>query len=487
MAGGSTSRDSDDASLAAAVPTRQVVAIHRTRHQLVVEHTTDALKLARLVAMDYTYDEEHDVLGRGGGAVVYKALPLDGREPVALKRPLPFPQCDERLTREIDVLSSLSHRHVVPVYDFGVDDEDHSWYTMPLARGSLKKLWESGQLGDDLDAICTDVLEHICLGLGAMHDAGYLHRDVNPNNILALNDQSAPSGYRWVLADCGLARRPLGETTHALTGSASRLGTDGYIAPEGFGGPHEVTEAADIYSLGRVLGWLTTGETPVLTRPLLPEGPWRRVVRAFTHDDRIRRPQSMAEALIKAHQLRAELPTSEKAKFRIDLRDKGGALKTDDPLWDVVLEDLDDYAFMIDDVAAIKDQSVRKFAANRPEEAARLGERMARHLAEGDWGRRNFNDANRNLDWTLSVLKGLDDAGRHELIEDVGVTYCEAVSNWNRFGHNDELAPWLGGLHGPGGDAMARAIHESGETAFFRRLSEGRRFANAALSGLLEG
>lgn len=437
--------------------------------------------------MEYTYNESHDVLGRGGGAIVYKALPPDGNEPVALKRPLPFPQCDERLEREISVLSVLRHPHVVPVYDSGVDEAGHPWYAMPLARGSLKKLWESGHLGDDCDPICADVLEQMCLGLGAMHDAGYLHRDVNPNNILALDDDSASNGYRWVVADCGLARRPLGETTHALTGSASRLGTEGYIAPEGFGSPHEVTEAADVYSLGRVLGWLTTGTTPVLTRPLLPEGPWRPVVRAMTHDDRLRRPQSMAEAITRSQQLRAELPRSEKAKFRTDLRDMGTSLKTDNPLWDVALEDLDDHAFMIDDVTTIKSQSVRKFASTRPEEGARLGERMARHLAEGDWGRRNFDEANRNLDWILSVLEGLDDAGRHDLIEDVGVAYCEAVSNWNRFRHNDALTRWLGHLRGQAGDAMGRAIHQSGKIEYFRRITVGQTFANAALSGLLEG
>lgn len=435
--------------------------------------------------MDYMYDEEHDVLGRGGQAIVYRAMPKGDSVPVALKRPLPFPQCDERLQREVDVLAKLSHRHVVPVYDYGVDEEGHSWYTMPLARGSLKKLWGSGQLGNDLDGVCMDVLEHICLGLGAMHDAGYLHRDVNPNNILALDDSSNPKGYRWVVADCGLVRRPLGETTHALTGSVSRLGTDGYIAPEAYGGPHEVTEAADVYSLGRVLGWLTTGEDPVRTLPLLPDGPWRPVVRVFTYDDRIRRPQSMAEALSRSHKLRTELPTSDKAKFRIDLRDKEGVLGPADPRWDVALENLEDYAFIVDDVAAVEGRSVRKFAAIRPEEAARMGERMARHLVRGDWGRRDFDAANRNLDWILSVLKGLDDAGRHELMEDVGVTYCQAVSTWNRYRHNAKLTPWLCSLRGLGGDAVARAVHESGELDFFRRLGEDQRFVNAALSALL--
>jgi serine/threonine protein kinase len=436
--------------------------------------------------MDYIYDETSDVLGRGGGAIVYRARSMDGSEYVALKRPLPFDLCDERLEREIDVLAKMSHDHVMPVLDHGVDDEGHSWYAMPVARGSLKKLWLSGQLGDDVDAVCAEVLEHVCLGLGAMHDAGYLHRDVNPNNILALDDPREPRAYRWVIADCGLVRRPLGETTHGLTGSVSRLGTDGYIAPEGFGQPHAVTEAADVYSLGRVLGWLTTGEEPVLTQPLLPDGTWRPVIRNFTFDAPLRRPQTMSEALTRAQELRADLPTSEKAKFRTDLREKGSGLKTDNSLWDVVLENLDDHAFMIDDVVDISDSSVRRFAAARPEDAARLGERMALHLVQGDWGHRNFDSANENLDWVHSVLEGLVDAKRYDLLEDVGAVYCEAVSNWNRFRHNDVLTRWLTELRGRAGDAIARAIHQSGETDYFRRITERQTFASAALVGLFE-
>ena len=121
--------------------------------------------------------------------------------------------------------------------------------------------------------------------------------------------------------------------------------------PGRIGQPHAVTEAADVHSLGRVLGWLTTGEDPVLTRPLLPNGPWRSVVRNFTFDaplhrpaHRARRPQTMSETLTKSHELRADLPTSEKAHLRMDLREKGAGLKADNPLWDVALEHLDDHA-----------------------------------------------------------------------------------------------------------------------------------------------
>lgn len=121
---------------------------------------------------------------------------------------------------------------------------------------------------------------------------------VTPNNVLGFPDQERGSGVRWVIADCGLARRPLGETTEGLTGSVSRLGTDGYMAPESFGDPHSVTESADVYSLGRILAFLLTGRRPTVTTPLLPDdGPWRPVVRRFTRPDPAERPRTADEAL----------------------------------------------------------------------------------------------------------------------------------------------------------------------------------------------
>ena len=84
------------------------------------------------------------------------------------------------------------------------------------------------------------------------------------------------------------------------------------------------------------------------------------------------------------------------------------------------------------------------------------------------------------------MLEGLDDAGRHDLMEDVGVAYCEAVARWNRFSHQDVLVPWLSNLRGAAGDAMARAIHQSGRTNYFQGITRNERLSSPALSGLLE-
>jgi serine/threonine protein kinase len=148
-------------------------------------------------------------------------------------------------------MSSVSHPHVMPILDWGVDDDGDYWYAMPVARGSLKELWEEGHVTGTAEEIAGEVLEAVSQGLGAMHAAGFVHRDVTPGNVLALDGDTSSSGSRWVIADCGLVRRPVGETTLTLTGSATTMGTLGFISPEAHGDPHRVTKAADVYSLGR--------------------------------------------------------------------------------------------------------------------------------------------------------------------------------------------------------------------------------------------
>jgi serine/threonine protein kinase len=189
-------------------------------------------------------------IGRGGMAAVYTATAEDGGATCALKRPMPWEGCDERLRREAEVLARFDNPHLMNVVDQGQDDEGWHWYAMPLALGRLDRLWEAGQLGSDREAVAREILVQVGDGLRVLHGAGYLHRDLKPANVLAMSDAASAERRRWVLADFGLVRRPVGETTDPLTGSASVLGTLGNIAPEVHGNPHNATAAADIYASG---------------------------------------------------------------------------------------------------------------------------------------------------------------------------------------------------------------------------------------------
>jgi serine/threonine protein kinase len=438
--------------------------------------------------VEYIYDEKVE-LGRGGMAVVYEATHPKRRGTVALKRPLPFPNAPERLRREIEALTRVDHPHVMPVVDHGVDESGEPWYAMPVAPGSLRALWEDGALGTDVEALCRDVLEEVCAGLSAMHAAGYVHRDVTPNNVLGFRDDARTSGFRWVVADCGLARRPLGETTVGLTGSVSRLGTDGYMAPETLGDPHSATESADIYSLGRVLAFLLTGRRPIVNTPLLPDdGPWRPVVRLFTRPDPADRPRTAREAVDLAREILAGPPESDKVTFRVQIAERGGELASDNALWGIVEDHLDDEDFMLDDLPTVRPRAARRLAAARPEFAAAVAEKLAGHVvaaASGDWSARNFDSYNLRLDWIKAVLEGLQESQRLELFGDIAPAYCRAVEAWDRYSHNNELVRWLGSLTAPAATRMAAAIRHSGATDYFRRITEGRRISDPTLAAVL--
>ncbi|MEU9555175.1 serine/threonine-protein kinase [Streptomyces fumanus] len=197
-------------------------------------------------------------LGRGGMGVVWRATDeLLGRE-VAVKA-LPF---DEGLSvaearrrrdsvlREARAVAQLSHPHIIVVHDV-VEDDERPYLVMELIHG--------GSLADRVAAHGpVDTAEAARIGLallGALrtaHEAGVLHRDVKPSNVLVAEDG------RVVLTDFGVAR-VAGATT--LTEAGSFVGSPEYTAPErmsGAGtGPH-----SDLWSLGALLCTALSGESP---------------------------------------------------------------------------------------------------------------------------------------------------------------------------------------------------------------------------------
>lgn len=98
----------------------------------------------------------------------------------------------------------------------------------------------------------------------------------------------------------GLGRPPRGQTSvPRRTRTGSGFGSEGFAAPELLSGnPHNATPATDIYSIGRLIGAILTGQPPETNIPLLPEtGPWRTVVAEATHRNPADRPQDVDEFL----------------------------------------------------------------------------------------------------------------------------------------------------------------------------------------------
>ncbi len=191
-------------------------------------------------------------LAGGGMSTVYLATDERLDRDVALKVLHPHLANDasflERLRREARAAASLSHPHVVGVLDQGQDGHT-AYLVMEYIKGHTLRdvLQEKGALPPRLAlALIDPVIE----GLAAAHDAGLIHRDVKPENVLIADDG------RIKVGDFGLAR-----AVTAATSTGSLIGTVGYLAPELVLG--QAADAhSDIYSAGVMLYEMLTGAQP---------------------------------------------------------------------------------------------------------------------------------------------------------------------------------------------------------------------------------
>jgi serine/threonine protein kinase len=215
-------------------------------------------------------------LGEGGCAEVFKARDVFTGEDVALKVSKWSGEDLRRFRREVAILQALRDDNVIKILDAG-----DNWYTMPRADGNLTDL---APILCDEDRI--KAVSQAAKGLAEVHAAGHVHRDVTPNNILRL-------GERWVVSDFGLVKKPQGMSSVPKTQGI--LGTHGYMAPEvELYGAHNATRHSDMFSLGRVVGFITTGKPPprLGERPQVPRI-WENLVEKMTAITISERFQSM--------------------------------------------------------------------------------------------------------------------------------------------------------------------------------------------------
>ena len=196
-----------------------------------------------------------DELGQGGMGVVVSGQHRQLGRRVAIKQlPEAFaadPGVRRRFTAEAQVLASLDHPHVVPVYDF-VEREGICLLVMELLPGGTLR---SQVAGDGCTAPYAVAVSLACLsGLSAAHRRGILHRDVKPENMLF-----AASGVLKV-TDFGIAK-VIGGPATVLTRVGDVVGTPAYIAPEQVRGG-KLSPATDVYALATMLYELLAGVFP---------------------------------------------------------------------------------------------------------------------------------------------------------------------------------------------------------------------------------
>jgi tRNA A-37 threonylcarbamoyl transferase component Bud32/tetratricopeptide (TPR) repeat protein len=194
-----------------------------------------------------------ECIGRGGMAVVYKALQPALHRYVAVKI-LPAEFVHEegfraRFQQEAETVARLEHPNILPIYDYG-QEGDSPYIVMPLVAG--------GELGDwltekpSLDR-ALQVFSRVLSGLGYAHGQHVVHRDIKPSNIMM------SSGDWPLLADFGIAK--IIEPSAQATRTGVIVGTPEYMAPEQ-GEGKAVDQRADLYAMGVVLFRILTGEIP---------------------------------------------------------------------------------------------------------------------------------------------------------------------------------------------------------------------------------
>ncbi|MGA8247217.1 MAG: serine/threonine-protein kinase, partial [Nocardioides sp.] len=204
-----------------------------------------------MIAGRYQLDRE---IGRGGMGAVWLARDTVLRRDVALKRIGLIPGATapdlERAEREARLAARLNHPHVVGVFDLVAEGEE-TWLVMEYVEGvTLSALIKrDGALVPDEAA---GLVRQAADALAAAHDAGIIHRDVKPSNMLV-----TPAGD-VKLTDFGIARA---EADASLTQTGLVTGSPAYLAPEVASGA-TATEASDVWSLGATLFHALAGHTP---------------------------------------------------------------------------------------------------------------------------------------------------------------------------------------------------------------------------------
>lgn len=201
-----------------------------------------------MLADGYQIIEE---IGRGGMATVYLAIQKSLNRQVALKvlTHTAVPGFSERFLREARVIASLNHRHVVTIYDIGIEQERHYISMEYLTGGDLKSRISRGIP----PATALRIVENIAGALQAAHEKGIVHRDVKPANILFREDDTP------LLTDFGVAKQA--DTATHVTQTGAIVGTPAYLSPEHAHGI-QLDGRADMYSLGIVLYEMLVGERP---------------------------------------------------------------------------------------------------------------------------------------------------------------------------------------------------------------------------------
>jgi TPR repeat protein len=217
-------------------------------------------KLQRALGPGY---ELRDRIGAGGFAEVFHARDLRLKRDLAVKVLRPdlglSPDLLQRFRREAETIATLRNPHIVPVYDIG-EAEGLAFIIMPMIAGeSLRAVLD--REGAMPPAEVRRILRESAQGLAAAHEAGVIHRDVKPENIMLEGRDK-----RVLVMDFGIAKAvgavADGDPGAALTTTGIIIGTPQYMSPEQACGDKSIDARTDQYSLAVVGYRMLAGKLP---------------------------------------------------------------------------------------------------------------------------------------------------------------------------------------------------------------------------------
>ena len=215
-------------------------------------------------------DEKYELLrliGHGGMGAVFEARHLLIGSSSAVKILHAAVARSEKVIRrfrkEARIAGALGHANVVKVTDMGGLDSDRPYIVMEFLEGR--------SLREHLDAMgplpiseAIDIVSQLLRGLGAVHGAGVIHRDLKPDNIFLVESDGSSQAVAKIL-DFGISKILGPDIDQAtLTRTGAVVGTPYYMSPEQAMGKKELDHRTDIYSTGAILYQMLAGRRPFL-------------------------------------------------------------------------------------------------------------------------------------------------------------------------------------------------------------------------------
>ena len=210
------------------------------------------LEKGKVYAGRYRIEDE---VGRGGMAVVYRAVDQRMNRVVALKVLYPYlaikGEHKARFHREAQVVARLRHRNIVEIFDYSGIDSDESFIVTEFVDGATLKSFMLNHPALLPEVACMIVLQ-IAEALGHAHSNGVIHRDVKPENVMIGADGLLK------LMDFGIAQI---KDVQNMTVTGTMIGSPAHMSPEHIEG-RQLDHRADVFSLGTLFYTLCTGRLP---------------------------------------------------------------------------------------------------------------------------------------------------------------------------------------------------------------------------------